>query len=186
MGYAVARAALERGHDVVLISGPVAIAPPEGARVVPVTTAEEMHQAVERHLAWCDALVMCAAVADWRPVRRRAFKIKKQGAPPLLRLTRTVDILSAVAPRKGDRIFVGFAAETGGRHLEREAIRKRREKHLDLVVANDVTAPGAGFEVETNQVLMVSEEGVERLPLMSKDEVGQRIIRWIEGVAGRR
>jgi len=186
MGYAVAEAAIARGHDVVLISGPVAIPPPEGARVVPVTTAREMLEAVETHLPWAEALVMCAAVADWRPVRVRAFKIKKKGAPPLIRLTRTPDILSAIASRKGDRIFVGFAAETGSRLLAREAERKRKEKNLDLVVANDVTAPGAGFEVETNQVLFVTEAGIERLPLMSKREVGDRIIRWIEESASRR
>ncbi len=186
MGYAVAEAALQRGHEVALISGPAAISPPAGVRLVLVTTAREMLEAVEGHLEWADALVMSAAVADWRPVRPRRLKIKKNGALPLIRLTRTVDILSAVAGRKGDRIMVGFAAETGSRHLAREAERKRREKNLDLVVANDVTAPGAGFEVETNQVLFVTAEGVEQLPLMSKREVGQRIVRWIEGFSARR
>ena len=185
MGYAVAQAALERGHEVVLISGPVAIPAPACARLVPVVSAADMRTAVNAHLGWCEALVMCAAVADWKPQRVRAIKIKKLGPLPILRLVRTPDILAAAAARKGDRIFVGFAAETGG-DFEKEAARKRRKKHCDLVVVNDVTAPGAGFDVETNVVSFISPEGVERLPLMSKLDVGRRILAWIEGLAARR
>jgi phosphopantothenoylcysteine decarboxylase/phosphopantothenate--cysteine ligase len=97
----------------------------------------------------------------------------------VLRLVKTPDILAGAAARKGGRIFVGFAAETGG-DFEAEADRKRRKKRCDLVVVNDVTAPGAGFDVETNRVSLVSEQGVERLPLMSKRAVGRRIVEWIE------
>ncbi len=179
MGYAVARAAAERGHEVVLVSGPVAIPAPEGVRLVPVVSAEDMRAAVQARLEACDALVMCAAVADWRPASVNPVKIKKMGTTPVLRLVKTPDILAGASARKGDRIFVGFAAETGG-DFEAEAARKRRKKHCDLVVVNDVTAPGAGFDVETNQVSLVSESGVERLPLMSKRDVGRRIIAWIE------
>jgi phosphopantothenoylcysteine decarboxylase/phosphopantothenate--cysteine ligase len=179
MGYAVARAAVERGHEVVLISGPVAIPPPEGVLLVPVVSAEDMRAAVQARLEACEALVMCAAVADWRPAEVNPVKIKKMGTAPVLRLVKTPDILAGASAHKGERIFVGFAAETGG-DFEAEAARKRRKKHCDLVVVNDVTAPGAGFDVETNRVSLVAESGVERLPLMSKLEVGRRIVAWIE------
>ncbi len=185
MGYAVAQAALERGHEVVLVSGPVSIPAPAGARVVPVVSAADMKAAVDVHLAWSEALVMCAAVADWRPKRVSAVKIKKRGASPVLQLARTPDILAAASARKGDRIFVGFAAETGA-DFETEAARKRKKKRCDLVVGNDVTAPGAGFDVETNRVSFVTVDGVERLPLMSKLEVGRRIVDWIERQAALR
>ena len=185
MGYAVAAAALERGHDVVLISGPVAIPPPAGARLVSVVSAAEMQAALEARFGWCEALVMCAAVADWRPRRPRTLKIKKRGAPPVLHLVRTPDLLQRVSARKGERILVGFAAETGPGFLK-EAVRKRRQKRCDLVVGNDVTAPGAGFEVETNRVAFIAADGVTRLPLMSKRDVGRRIVDWIEKRAAPR
>jgi phosphopantothenoylcysteine decarboxylase / phosphopantothenate---cysteine ligase len=185
MGYAVAQAALERGHEVVLISGPVSISAPPCARMVPVVSAVDMKAAVTAHLDWCEALVMCAAVADWKPKRVCAFKIKKSGAAPVLHLVRTPDILATAAARKGDRIFVGFAAETGA-DFEQEAERKRKKKRCDLVVGNDVTAPGAGFDVETNQVSFISADGIERLPLMSKLDVGFRIVEWIERQAALR
>ncbi len=185
MGYAVAQAALERGHEVVLISGPVSIPAPACARLVPVISAADMQAALDSHLEWCDALVMCAAVADWKPARICPLKIKKTGAPPVLRLVRTPDLLASIGPRKGERIVVGFAAETGADYAK-EAARKRRDKHCDLVVGNDVTAPGAGFEVETNQVSFVTADGVERLPLMSKLDVGRRIMDWIERQAALR
>jgi phosphopantothenoylcysteine decarboxylase/phosphopantothenate--cysteine ligase len=179
MGYAVAQAAQEKGHEVVLVSGPVSISAPAGVRLVRVVSAEEMRDAVRAELSWCEALVMCAAVADFRPAKVAPLKIKKMAADPVLRLVRTPDILAAASAHKGERIFVGFAAETGG-DFEKEADRKRRRKHCDLVVVNDVTAPGAGFDVETNQVSFVTAQGVERLPLMSKLEVGRRIVAWIE------
>lgn len=185
MGYAVAQAALERSHEVVLVSGPVAIPAPSCARLVPVVSAAEMRAAVEAHLDWCEALVMCAAVADWKPKRVSPFKIKKSGALPVLHLVRTPDILASIAPRKGDRIVVGFAAETGADY-EKEAARKRRDKSCDLVVGNDVTAPGSGFDVETNRVSFITADGVERLPLMSKLDVGRRIVDWIERLASLR
>jgi phosphopantothenoylcysteine decarboxylase/phosphopantothenate--cysteine ligase len=185
MGYAVAQAALERGHTVVLISGPVSIPAPPGVRLAPVVSAADMQAAVNEHLGWCEALVMCAAVADWRPKRVSASKIKKLGAAPVLRLVRTPDILAAASARKGDRILVGFAAETGADYIE-EAQRKRKKKRCDLVVGNDVTAPGAGFDVDTNQVSFVTASGIERLPLMSKIEVGRRIVDWVERQAALR
>ncbi|MFO7534560.1 MAG: phosphopantothenoylcysteine decarboxylase [Kiritimatiellia bacterium] len=179
MGYAVAEAAVAAGHEVVLISGPVSIAAPAGVTLAPVVSAADMKAAVAAHLGWCEALVMCAAVADWRPKRVRARKMKKLGAVPVLELVRTDDILAGAAARKGKRIFVGFAAETGG-DFEKEAGRKRKKKRCDLIVVNDVTAPGAGFDGETNRVSFVTAEGIRRLPLLSKREVGRRIVSWIE------
>ncbi|MDD5482031.1 MAG: phosphopantothenoylcysteine decarboxylase [Kiritimatiellae bacterium] len=179
MGYAVAAAALRRGHSVVLISGPVAIAPPAGVKLRKVVTAREMLADVRSRLPWCDALVMTAAVADWRPAVCARMKIKKTGEGALLRLKPNPDILKAVAPRKGRRIFVGFAAETG--RLRTEALRKLREKKLDMIVANDVGRPDSGFEAETNRVVLFSAGGEEtQLPLMAKTKIAARIIKWIE------
>lgn len=179
MGYAVARAAAERGHEVRLISGPVHLAAPDGVKRASVTTAAEMLEAVERGLGWSDVLVMAAAVADWRPARVQPRKIKK-GAPELrLTLERTEDILECVARRKKDRMFVGFCAETGDPRAE--ARRKLARKALDLIVANDVAQSDAGFDVDTNRVWLITPDCEERkLPLMSKDAVGKAIVRWIE------
>jgi phosphopantothenoylcysteine decarboxylase / phosphopantothenate---cysteine ligase len=177
MGYAVARAGLRLGHAVRLVSGPVALEPPAGAACVAAGSAAEMLARVQEHLPWCDALVMAAAVADWTPAEPSATKLKKAAMPATLRLRRTPDILAACAPLKGARVFVGFAAET--EDLERNARAKREAKGLDLVVANDVTQPDAGFEAETNRVLFVSAAGVEALPLLSKDALGERIVAWI-------
>ncbi len=179
MGYAVASAAHKRGHSVVLISGPVALRPPTGVRCVNVNTAADMLAAVRKNIKRCDALVMAAAVSDWRPAEFSREKIKKNKMPDLLPLAQNPDILMTVAPKKGKRIFVGFAAETG--RLRPEALRKLREKNLDLIVANDVRRPDAGFETDTNRVVLFSADGEqEALPLMSKKHVAERIIKWIE------
>ena len=184
MGYGIAQAAAARGHRVRLVAGPVHLAPPAGVRVIPVVSAQDMLRAVRRQLAWSDALVMAAAVADWKPKRYSAKKLKKGRAAASLELVRTPDVLGEIAPLKGGRVFVGFAAETG--NLLREARRKLKEKRLDLIVANDVTEPGAGFDVDTNRVTLIDAEGhVAALPLMSKRAVGTRIVRWIEERHGR-
>ncbi len=179
MGFALARAAARRGHAVILVSGPVALRTPAGVRRVPVVSADEMLAAVRRRFPRCDALIMAAAVADWRPARAARRKLKKAAGPPVLRLVPTPDILRALAPRKGHRLVVGFAAETG--RLLAEARRKLRAKRLDLVVANDVTRRGAGFDVDTNRVVLVTPDGrAAALPLMSKARVARRIVRWVE------
>ncbi len=179
MGYAVARAAERRGHEVVLISGPVCLDPPDRADLVMVNTAAEMLDAVRGRVDWCDALVMVAAVADWRPVRAAGEKIKKDDADMVLRMEPAPDILRSVMHMKGGRTFVGFAAETGD--PLQEAARKLRSKGLDLVVANDVTEAGAGFEVDTNRVTLVAGGGMcEALPLMTKAAAALRIIEWVE------
>ena len=179
MGYALAEAAAARGHEVTLISGPVALPLPKDVQVVRVVTAADMLAAVKLYLKKCDVLIMAAAVADWRPVRVAKRKLKKGSEQRLtLELKRTPDILKTIAPLKGNKIFIGFAAET--HNLRNEAKRKLREKNLDLIVANDVTAAGAGFEVETNRVTIFDAHSEEQLPLLSKREVAERILDRIE------
>ena len=185
MGYALAEAARDRGHAVVLVSGPVSLPPPTGVEVVPVVSALDMLGAVAARLAWCDALVMCAAVADWRPETRSPLKLKKRAMAAELRLVPNPDILAELAPRKGGRLFIGFAAET--HDLLAEAQGKLARKGLDLIVANDVTQPGAGFETETNIVTLIAA-GVppEALPIMPKRAVADRVIAWAENALSRR
>lgn len=175
MGFAVAQAAAEAGWGVTLIAGPVSLPTPPGVRRVDVTTALEMLAAVERELPGCDVFVSAAAVADWRPEVCSPTKLKKAAMAGVLRLVPNPDILKTILPLKGSRRFVGFAAETG--EPTAEAARKLREKGLDLIVANDVTAPGAGFAVETNRVTFLFPDGRrEVLPLLSKHKVAERLI----------
>lgn len=179
MGYAVARAASQRGHEVVLVSGPVSVQPVAGVTVVHVETAEEMCAAVRARVEWCDALVMAAAVADWRPARVSGQKMKKDRGSLDLSLEPTPDILRSMATLKGARIFVGFAAET--ETVVEEATRKLREKNLDLIVANDVSRRDSGFDSENNEVILLARDGSRSdLPLMSKIDVALRIVSWIE------
>lgn len=184
MGYAVAAAAAARGHEVVLISGPVTLPRPEGVHVVDVVSARELLAAVSNHLSASDALVMCAAVADWRPREVADRKLKKRTMSPVLELVPNPDILSEVLPLKESRLFIGFAAETDD--VLEEARNKLVRKGLDMIVANDVTRPGAGFEVETNIVTFLTAESVEPLPLMSKADVAMRIVAWVESRAEAR
>ena len=179
MGYALARVAAERGHEVRLVSGPVCLSAPGNVRVISVLTAAEMLEAVTDNVEWCDALVMAAAVCDWRPAEVSSQKLKKSGNLAGPALERTPDILKAVSDRKGRRIFIGFAAETG--NPVAEASRKLKEKGLDLIVGNDVSRTDSGFETDTNQVSLVDAMGViKNLPLMSKDSVAGEIIAWLE------
>lgn len=185
MGFAVARAARAAGHEVALVSGPVALRTPKGVRRIDVVSAREMLAAVERESF--DCLVATAAVADWRPARCAGRKLKKGEMSGVLRLVRNPDVLKTVAARargaKGGArpVLVGFAAETGDPAAE--AARKCAEKGLDLMVANDVTSKGSGFGSPTNRVAFVFRDGrVERLPLMSKDAVARRLVRLIGGI----
>ena len=184
MGFAVARAARTAGHEVVLVAGPVALRTPKGVRRIDVVSARDMLVAVEAEDF--DCLVATAAVADWRPVRMAAKKLKKREMDGTLRLICNPDILKTVAARaRGHRrsVLVGFAAETG--EPTAEAVRKCREKKLDFVVANDVTAAGSGFGTATNRVSFVFPDGcIERLPLLSKAAVACRIVRTVERLAG--
>jgi len=175
MGYAVAEAAARRGARVILISGPTALAAPEGVERVGVRTAEEMHRAVLEKFPACTAAVFAAAVADYRPAEKLAQKMKRGKAPLMISLEPTPDILADVARQKGARVLVGFAAET--EHLAENARKKLAAKNADLIVANDVSAPGAGFDQETNIVtLYARDERESALPQMSKFEVAQRIL----------
>ena len=173
MGFAVAEAASAAGHEVTLVAGPVALATPPGVSRVDVVSARDMLFAVREALKTADVLVMSAAVADWRPRECAAVKLKKSAMTGVLELERNPDILESLAGEPAIR--VGFAAETG--EPVAEAARKCRAKRLSLVVANDVTAPGAGFGADTNVVAFVTPDGaVERLPLMTKLEVARRIV----------
>lgn len=172
MGYALAEAARDRGAKVTLITGPTLLARPVGVEAIDVCTAEEMLQAVRSAISGADALVMAAAVADYRPRTKAKEKIKKEGAGLTLELERTPDILSEI---KGDFIRVGFAAES--ENLVENATRKLRQKNLDLIVANDVTAKGSGFGTDSNQVTIISKDGkAESLPLLHKKEVADKVL----------
>lgn len=184
MGYALAAAAWRRGAEVVLISGATALPDPHGVRCVRLQTAAEMHAAVLRELPPSTMLLMAAAVADYRPAAIRGQKLKKTDGPMQLELTRTVDILGALRGRAGRRMIVGFAAET--EDVLANATRKLERKGLDLIVANDVTAPNAGFEVATNAVTLIDRGGPTAVPLASKDEVADRILDRVVELARSR
>ena len=176
MGYAIAEAALQAGHQVRLISGPVAIESPHGAQRICVTTAEEMLCVVQQHLSQCDVLVMAAAVADWRPRKIAKRKLKKSDGPPCIEWEATPDILKTIAPmKKSSHVFCGFAAETNG--VDREAKRKLREKNLDVLAANDVSKKGRGFESEYNLLNLFFADGrVVRGTLATKKKCAEDLI----------
>lgn len=174
-GYAAAQAAIDAGAQVVLISAPTSLTVPIGARVVRVETSEEMLEAVVQASADADALIMAAAVADFRPRKTAADKLKSRDGVPQLELEATQDILKAVAKGRRPRIVIGFAAES--RDLEANAAEKLKAKKLDLIVANDISAVDAGFGVDTNRVTLIPADGrAESLPLASKSEVAEMII----------
>lgn len=175
MGYAVARACMLRGADVTLLTGPCALPPVPFVKMVPFTTAADLFEAVKEHAMDADALVMAAAVADYRPATVATDKIKKKDGELSIPLERTQDILAWVGEHKPPQLFVcGFSMET--RDLIENSTAKLRNKKMDLIVANNLKVPGAGFGVDTNVVALISEKGVESLPLQSKDEVAMRIV----------
>jgi len=173
MGYALAKMALRRGAEVVLITGPSALIPPKGVEVVKVETAAEMHKAVMGSIKGADALIMTAAVADFAPKPQVGKKLEKS-AITSLELQSTPDILAEVGGLKKRPVLVGFAAEAGP--MVERAERKLKKKGADLLVFNDVTEPGAGFDVDTNRIAIISAEGTQELPLMSKDEAAMEIL----------
>lgn len=185
MGYAMADAFVRAGHSVLLVSGPTVLDVPDGADFLPIETAEEMFAAVKRHIGRMDAAVFAAAVADYRPAVISDQKIKKTGETLTLELIRTPDILGSV---RGDFGFtgtlVGFAAET--QNLEANAREKMRRKGCDLVIANDVSKPGIGFDSDRNEVLLVFPEHVEALPEDEKHHLAPRIVREIEAIEAAR
>jgi phosphopantothenoylcysteine decarboxylase / phosphopantothenate---cysteine ligase len=182
MGFAIASEASRRGAQVTLVTGPTSLEPPPVHDVVPVRSADEMHAAVIGRANQMDVLVMAAAVADYAPMDRAAQKVPKGAETLTLVLKKTPDILADLGRRRvasgGGPVLVGFAAET--EHLLANAIAKREAKHVDLIVANDVSRRGSGFDVDTNEVTIVGPEGAEPLPLQSKSQVAAAILDRVE------
>ena len=175
MGYAVAEAAARRGARVVLISGPTSLETPAGVERLDVRSAEEMRRAVQQRFAQCTIAVFAAAVADYRPAEPLPGKLKRTNEPLIIRLEPNPDILAEAARDKGERLVVGFAAETD--HVAENARKKLASKNADLIVANDVGAEGAGFDVDTNVVTLFARDGRDLpLPKMPKREVAGRIL----------
>jgi phosphopantothenoylcysteine decarboxylase/phosphopantothenate--cysteine ligase len=181
MGFAVAREAHDRGAEVMLIAGPTTTEPPPVAEVVRVRSAREMHTAVLARADRADAIVMAAAVADYAPADGAAAEKIEKGSGLSLTLEPTPDILADLGARRGDRrrpVLIGFAAQTGD--PIGPAKRKLQSKQVDLIVANDISAPGAGFDVATNQVALVSATDAVTLPLMAKADVAAAILDRLE------
>lgn len=176
MGYAIARVAAARGAEVVLVSGPVSLAAPKGVRRVSVASAQQMYEAVMQEAADADIVIKAAAVADFRPVKRHQQKAKKGDTETVtIELQRNPDILAELGKAKDGKLLVGFAAET--EELLKHAAEKLHKKNLDLVVANDVTQEGAGFDQDTNVVRLLTPDGaVEELPQMSKAAVAEKLL----------
>ncbi len=187
MGFAIAEAAGNAGHDVELIVGPVAIQAPHSVHVhtTAVETTREMYDAVAERINLMDVAIMTAAVADYRPVQVAAQKIKKtQNQAPEIRLEKTEDILGSARDQLGyTGILVGFAAET--EHLDRYAVDKLKRKRCDLIVANDVSRQDIGFDSDANEISLFFADGrVERLPKAAKSELARRLIEEIERLEG--
>jgi len=183
MGYALAEAAMARGASVYLVSGPVKLEPPEGARVINVVTANEMYREVMNLYSEVDVVVKAAAVSDYRPKTAAAQKIKKDDGGLVLELEKNIDILMELGKIKKNQILVGFAAET--EDLIINARHKLTRKSLDLMVANDITQPGAGFGTDTNIAKLLYKDGsVESLPIMSKLELSDRILDEVVKLRG--
>lgn len=185
MGYAVAQAAAERGARVTLVSGPVRLAAPAGVEMVPVVSTQDLYNEMTRRCGEADVIVQAAAPADFTPVSAAEHKLKKQGGDMTLALRETPDVAAAVGRLKQDgQTLVGFAAETD--NVLENADGKLLKKRLDMIVANDVTAPGAGFDVDTNVVTFITKDARETLPLMSKREVAQRLLSRVLALRGAR
>lgn len=178
MGFALAEEARERGADVVLIHGPTDVVPPTGVRRTAITTASQMTDSVMRELPYCQIVLMSAAVSDYTFEHTAEHKIKKGDPDPKIKLTPTTDILKEISKTKGNRIVVGFALET--ENVLENALKKLRDKHLDIVVANNPLSSGSGFQHETNQVFIIHRGGrVIDLPLQSKREVAREILNAV-------
>ncbi|HEY3309566.1 MAG TPA: bifunctional phosphopantothenoylcysteine decarboxylase/phosphopantothenate--cysteine ligase CoaBC [Desulfuromonadaceae bacterium] len=178
MGYALARAASRRGAQVILISGPVSLAAPDGVVRINVESAQQMHVAVMSRISGCSAVIKAAAVADYRPDERREAKIKKQEAEMVIKLVKNRDILAELGKLEHRPLLVGFAAETG--NLKALAAQKLEEKNLDLIVANNVSETDAGFNVDDNRAVLLFRDGREiEYPLMTKENLAGIILDHI-------
>ena len=185
MGYALAVAAMRRGADVTLVSGPVSLPAPPFVKVVPVISAEEMYQAVMERAGEQDFIIKAAAVADYRPASAAAEKVKKQDGDRSIPLVRTKDILAALGERRRPgQVICGFSMET--EHLEENSRAKLERKHVDLMVANNLKEDGAGFGTDTNRVTILTKTGSEVLPLLTKEQVAHvllnRMMKYAETV----
>jgi phosphopantothenoylcysteine decarboxylase / phosphopantothenate---cysteine ligase len=173
MGFAIARAALRRGAEVVLMSGPSSLEPPYEVEYIPVDTASEMREALLRNMSGCNALIMAAAVADFMPLMKEDRKIEKSDRM-MLEFVKTPDILSEVGSMEKRPLLIGFAAETG--HDLSSAKRKLLEKGIDMIVFNNLSSKGSGFDVDTNEITLIDRETVSPFPLMTKDEAADVIL----------
>jgi phosphopantothenoylcysteine synthetase/decarboxylase len=181
MGYAIAEAAIEAGHEVVLICGPVDVDRPRGVAVISVSTSDEMFDAVNKHVRNCDILVMCAAVADYKPAKVSKSKIKKRGENISLELVPTRDILQSL-PTDRQYLVAGFAAET--ENVEKNANKKLREKHCDIVVANNALI---GMEGDENEVAILFRDGeTKRISRASKKIISRDLVETFENYFEKR
>jgi phosphopantothenoylcysteine synthetase/decarboxylase len=177
MGYAIAEAALAKKHEVTLISGPASIAPPRGAKNVSIITGNELYAAIHREIRGCDVLVMCAAVADYRPAAISARKLKKRKTSVTLRLVPTRDILASL-PKRRNYLVVGFAAET--HDLKQNAQKKLRAKSCDAIVANDVSGSETGMESDENEVTIFFRNGeTKKISRASKKIIARELVKII-------
>ncbi len=176
MGYAIAKAAKRRGGRVILISGPTRLSiPKEGITLIRVKTALEMEREIYEHYPYSDIVIMAAAVADYRTNRPFPHKLKKSDRVFQLELVRNPDILKSLGGKKETQILVGFAAET--ENFEKNALQKIKDKNLDLIVVNNVNLPDAGFEVDTNRIMLIDRFGkIRRFPLQSKEDAADAIL----------
>lgn len=184
MGYAIAAQAQKRGATVKIVSGPVNISPPNGVEVVYVKTADEMYNEVMKNYADFDILIMVAAVADYKCAQIAEKKIKKKDDKLTIELVKNPDIAKELGKVKGNRVLVGFSAETD--QLLNNAREKLASKNLDMIVANDVTQEGAGFGTDTNIIKIIKKDGeIVDFPLMSKLEAGDRILDEVIKLIGK-
>jgi phosphopantothenoylcysteine decarboxylase/phosphopantothenate--cysteine ligase len=185
MGYAIADAAIVADHKVILISGPVTLDPPRGVELIPVSTSDEMFDAVHEGVRDCDVLVMCAAVADYKPKHVSKIKIKKRDANLSLELTPTHDILASLPKQDRQFLLVGFAAET--ENVEANARKKLQEKNCDIVIANDVSRADSGMESDENEVTILFHDGkIKRISRAPKKIVARELIKIFENVCEKR
>lgn len=185
MGYALAKAAQKRGAEVILISGPTYIAPPRKVRFIKVGTALEMREVTLREFHDATVVIKTAAVADYRPKAREDKKLKKGDSSMILELEKNPDILKELGENKGNRILIGFAAET--EELINNAQDKLKTKNLDLIVANDVSQPDSGFNSDSSLVKIIDrEKRIEDLPLLSKEEVAEKILDRLKEMRKRK
>ena len=178
MGYALAEAALEEGHEVTLISGPTALTPPNGAKFVAITTSDDLHDAVHQHVRDCDVLVMCAAVSDYKPTTIASQKMEKRAGEFALQLTPTRDILASLPTEDRSYVVVGFAAQT--HDLEANARRKLIAKNCDVIVANDVSRSDCGMESDDNEVtIFFRDEEARTISRAPKIMIAREILKIV-------